>query len=739
MHRWGRGKAPAALKDRTSSSLQMARPQKTLLALPQKEGVQAAAVAPTLLPNLKSSCFDHALHQGLLHPTRRRCSPTSAPTPKLSKKRKVHAAGDMFPTDWSPPPIEFLNLRVPQASRGAPAQRWVGPRGPQGLRTWAPQLPEELGQEPQDLDPQGSLTSLEELFWNMAGPSQKATAPVVDTHTLFTSGTSESYANSLDYLLQEKRQQALEQEREKLLLHDCPDLYSQDLAEDEAPLTPEHRMLVERFSMSLQVIPPVHPGETVFLPRRHPLYCILDCSHLKPRSHLEGLFLSCPLAQQLSFLRSGLLSNLYLHTPDCPVPLLQWLFQLLTWPPETSSGAFGLLWDLSVNGLFHQSDGDKHWWCPSLQEVTEVFHSLGARSPALGLREPCQHSGRVLKNSTSLNWSEQQDAPLEIALDVSLNYIYKFLALCALAQPGAYTDGDLLGLIELLCRVGLDAGLRLLPKTDLQQLLLLLLENIHEWPRKLQKLCCSLSEVSDHHHNLLALVQFFLDVTSRSRQLRSQLSLVVIARMLDQQETLPLWQEKAQLSLLSQLLSLMRPSSLRQYLGSETLPPCQEQQPKTNAELDHKVCYLCHSLLTLAGVVVSCQDITPDQWGELQLLCMQLDRHINTHIRESPHAMHRTRLKDLAAQTYVRWQELLAHCQPQVVPPQAPGLGGEGSGQVGCPEPAACQPPLQLLSSWLADGWRRQHGVWSCLGGPSSFLSRIKCPGAPGWLSRFSS
>uniref|UniRef100_A0A8C8XDQ3 Coiled-coil SMC6 And NSE5 INteracting (CANIN) domain-containing protein n=1 Tax=Panthera leo TaxID=9689 RepID=A0A8C8XDQ3_PANLE len=393
----------------------------------------------------------------------------------------------MFPTDWSPPPIEFLNLRVPQ-------------------------LPEELGQEPQDLDPQGSLTSLEELFWNMAGPSQKATAPVVDTHTLVS-----QYADLCCWLSSLCREQALEQEREKLLLHDCPDLYSLDLAEDEAPLTPEHRMLVERFSMSLQVIPPVHPGETVFLPRRHPLYCILDCSHLKPRSHLEGLFLSCPLAQQLSFLRSGLLSNLYLHTPDCPVPLLQWLFQLLTWPPETSSGAFGLLWDLSVNGLFHQSDGDKHWWCPSLQEVTEVFHSLGACSPALGLREPCQHSGRVLKNSTSLNWSEQQDAPLEIALDVSLNYIYKFLALCALAQPGAYTDGDLLGLIELLCRVGLDVGLRLLPKTDLQQLLLLLLENIHEWPRKLQKLCCSLSEVSDHHHNLLALVQFFLDVTSRSR------------------------------------------------------------------------------------------------------------------------------------------------------------------------------------------------------------------------------
>lgn len=50
------------------------------------------------------------------------------------------------------------------------------------------------------------------------------------------------------------------------------------------------RMLVERFSVSLQVIPPVHPGETVFLPRHQPLHCLLDRSQLKPRSHLEELF-----------------------------------------------------------------------------------------------------------------------------------------------------------------------------------------------------------------------------------------------------------------------------------------------------------------------------------------------------------------------------------------------------------------------------------------------------------------
>ncbi|XP_009182955.1 protein FAM178B isoform X2 [Papio anubis] len=340
-------------------------------------------------------------------------------------------------------------------------------------------------------------------------------------------------------------------------------------------------------------------------------------------------------------------------------------FQLLTWPPETSSGAFGLLWDLSVDGIFLQPGEDVHLWCPSLQEVREAFHSLGAHSPALYPLGPFWHGGRVLPGEAGMSENKEQDAPQEVALDISLGHIYKFLALCAQAQPGAYTDENLVGLIELLCRAGLDMGLRLLPKVDLQQLLLLLLENIREWPGKLQELCCTLSWVSDHHHNLLALVQFFPDMTSRSRRLRSQLSLVVIARMLGQQETLPLWQEKTQLSSLSRLLGLMRPSSLRQYLGSVPLPPSQEQQPKASAELDHKACYLCHSLLTLAGVVVSCRDVTPDQWGELQLLCMQLDRHISAQIRESPQATHHTMLKDLATQTYIRWQELLTHCQPQ--------------------------------------------------------------------------
>uniref|UniRef100_A0A8C3WH21 Coiled-coil SMC6 And NSE5 INteracting (CANIN) domain-containing protein n=1 Tax=Catagonus wagneri TaxID=51154 RepID=A0A8C3WH21_9CETA len=414
----------------------------------------------------------------------------------------TQASGDMFPSDWSPPPVEFLNLRALHADKAASAQRQADAEGPRSLRRLAFQLPEGLEQEPQDPDSTEHLASLEELLWNEAG-----TRPEV------TSGDSECYVNSLDYLLQEKREQALGREREKLLLRDCPDLDSSDPDEDEVPLVLEHRKLVERFSVSLQGIPEVHPGETVFVPMHHSLPRVLDCPHLKPRSHLEELFLSSPQARQLSFLRSGLLSGLYLHAGYRPEALLRWLFQLLTWPPETSLGAFGLLWDLSVDGLVHQSDEYTCLWCPSLQEVKAAFHSLGAHSPALRPLGPFQHSG----SKASLSQREQQDTPRETALDISLSHICKFLTLCALAQPGAYPDGSLMGLIELLCQAGLDVGLRLLPKTDLQQLLLLLLENIQEWPGKLRPLCCALSQVSDHHHNLLALVQLFPDVTSRSR------------------------------------------------------------------------------------------------------------------------------------------------------------------------------------------------------------------------------
>ncbi|KAL0620406.1 Protein FAM178B [Plecturocebus cupreus] len=161
--------------------------------------MQAAATMPIFMPSPEDDLSDHPLGQGPPSLAWRPCSPTLASAPTLPKKPKMQAPEETFPTNWSPPPMEFLYPRVLQAGREAPAQRWVGAVGPQGLRRLAGELPEELKQEHLDLDPERDLTLLEKLFWKAAGPSQQAAAPE------FPSGGSGSYFNNLDYLLQEKR------------------------------------------------------------------------------------------------------------------------------------------------------------------------------------------------------------------------------------------------------------------------------------------------------------------------------------------------------------------------------------------------------------------------------------------------------------------------------------------------------------------------------------------------------
>lgn len=112
--------------------------------------VQAATDLPILSQSLKCSLLDHLL----LHSVPQFCSPTVALTPKSLKRPKMQMPRDSFPTDWSPPPVEFLNKKAPPARR----------------------RPLE---DPPDSNQKVELASLEELFWNMAGPSQQAGTPEV--------------------------------------------------------------------------------------------------------------------------------------------------------------------------------------------------------------------------------------------------------------------------------------------------------------------------------------------------------------------------------------------------------------------------------------------------------------------------------------------------------------------------------------------------------------------------------
>ncbi|XP_034974752.2 protein FAM178B [Zootoca vivipara] len=492
-----------------------------------------------------------------------------------------------------------------------------------------------------------------------------------ELYTLLSS-EPDCYLSSLDKLLEEKREQSRADEElerslgEKLLLSNSFSLV--EATEENATLSPEaRRFLLEQFLVSQGTIPAVHPGECIFvLPPYLRTALTLDTVRLKPQNQLERYFFGAPFALQMALLQDGFLGTLYHGTCSCPPPLLQWLFQLMSWSPFVSPGAFQTLWEITTPQIA-SADKIPDLWCPMLKDITQAFYNLGACTSALylpGLVQP-EFRPKDVKVSEHLPGSADmkseslpEGASWQLTLTSVLGDIFKFLTLCVASHPHSYPDRHRLALLVLLCRLGLDKNLRKHPQTGLQQLLLVLFEGIQDWSGKLPELCRSLCHVSQHHHNLVAVVRSFPDTTARGRQLRRNLSLCFITKLLGKMQTA--MSSKTQLQQLVHLLPLMKPALLKQGLQQDQRLQVQpgKNHQEVLAELDLEACYLCYSLLTLANVVVGTTAVPLRDQRHLQQLCIQLQQHISTGIREDAGLMYRTELKDLAAQTFVKWEEL---------------------------------------------------------------------------------
>uniref|UniRef100_A0A670J7T7 Family with sequence similarity 178 member B n=1 Tax=Podarcis muralis TaxID=64176 RepID=A0A670J7T7_PODMU len=402
----------------------------------------------------------------------------------------------------------------------------------------------------------------------------------------------------------------------------------------------EKRFLLEQFLVSQATIPAVHPGECIFvLPPYLRTALTLDTVRLKPQNQLERYFFGAPFALQMALLRDGFLGALYHGTCHCPQPLLQWLFQLMSWSPVVSPGAFQTLWEISTPQIASAADKIPDLWCPMLKDITQAFYNLGACTSALylpGLVQP-EFRPKDVKVSEHLPGSADTEseslpegASWQLTLTSVLGDIFKFLTLCVASHPHSYPDRQRLALLVLLCRLGLDKNLRKHPQTGLQQLLVVLFEGIQDWSEKLPELCRSLCHVSQHHHNLVAVVRSFPDTTARGRQLRRNLSLCFITKLLGKMQTAV----SNELQELVHLLPLMKPALLKQGLQQDQRLQVQpgKNQQEVLAELDLE--------------------------RHLQQLCIQLQQHITTGIREDVGLMYRTELKDLAAQTFLKWEEL---------------------------------------------------------------------------------
>ncbi|XP_042674305.1 SMC5-SMC6 complex localization factor protein 2 isoform X2 [Centrocercus urophasianus] len=494
-------------------------------------------------------------------------------------------------------------------------------------------------------------------------------------------GTQVSYVNSLEHLLKEKEQSKRLGELEKRLREDVQrkEIDSSDGENENAvengDLSEEHRAFIKRFSVVAHAIPDYHPGEDVFdlsisgkIFNQHDLD--LRNFHFIPQNPMEKLLLSSDVTQQLFLAVHGFLSSYSCSV--CPIPILKWLFQMMSVHPSycVSTQILDKLIEITLNNA-SISDEQSKPWIPSLADVTTVFVNMGIMFRSLF---PLQHlqpnfNERDILSQRQGTVSKEQPggfadsaSPAFFCLPESnLMNVIKFLDFCTTVIQDGYTDQEILLLLLLLFKISLDKQLKQVSLIDFQCLLTKLLISIKDWDTKMPELCLGVSELSSQHHNLLWLVQLVPSWITRGREVRRRLSLVIIAKLLNKKHTRIPDDCDQQMSLLHQYLVYMKPSNLLEKMRKDEQQNVSEEHIKEhiNTELEQEVYYLIYILLHLVSEASFFDTVNADQRQHLLKFCSTLDKHIKCDIREDARLFYRTKVKDLVARIYGRWQDLI--------------------------------------------------------------------------------
>uniref|UniRef100_A0A4W5LCG5 Coiled-coil SMC6 And NSE5 INteracting (CANIN) domain-containing protein n=1 Tax=Hucho hucho TaxID=62062 RepID=A0A4W5LCG5_9TELE len=176
---------------------------------------------------------------------------------------------------------------------------------------------------------------------------------------------------------------------------------------------------------------------------------------------------------------------------------------------------------------------------------------------------------------------------------------------CTSLCPRAYSDRDLLLLLTVVSRVGLDTQLALKPTEYLRSLLHNLVNSIRDLNSMLPRICMLLIALSEDHHNLRWLVELLPD-SMRGKHLTRHLSVSGISKLLNNRCTYIPSNTEFQLSDLRPYLSRMRPSSLLRGLAATCYrrshhPHRQREEEEDCASMDQQAYFLCYSLLALAN------------------------------------------------------------------------------------------------------------------------------------------
>ncbi|OPJ84278.1 protein FAM178A [Patagioenas fasciata monilis] len=527
--------------------------------------------------------------------------------------------------------------------------------------------------------PKPQAGALEESFPDSF--SQDTVTPLLKLHLSKTPVVNQvSYVNSLEHLLKEKEESKRVDELEKLLQEDIEERETDSAAGDDEEnasgdedLSEEHRAFIKRFSVVTRAIPDYHPGEDIFdvstsgkVFNQHNLD--LRNFHFIPQNPIEKLLLGSGAAQQLSLAINGFLNSAY-SCILCPIPILKWLFQMMSVHPDycVSTQILDRLMEITLKNA-SISDEQSKPWIPSLADVSAVFVNMGVAFRSLF---PLQHLQPSFNECDILSQmqetvSEQQPngdltsaGPAFSSLpENNLINVIKFLGFCTTVIQGGYTDQEILLLLLLLFKISLEKQLKQIPLIDFQCLFIKLLISIKDWATKMPELCLAMSELSSHHHNLLWLVQLVPSWIIRGREVRRRLSLVIISKLLNKQHIGIPDDSDQQMSLLHQYLVYMKPSNLLKKMR-EGLEQQSAAGDHLHTELEQEAYYLLYILLHLVSEASFFDVVNSNQRQHLLKLCGALDKHIKCDIREDARLFYRTKVKDLVARIYGKWQDMI--------------------------------------------------------------------------------
>ncbi|XP_075011011.1 SMC5-SMC6 complex localization factor protein 2 isoform X2 [Calonectris borealis] len=528
--------------------------------------------------------------------------------------------------------------------------------------------------------PKPQAGTLEDSF------SQDTVTPLLKLHLSKPPVVSQvSYVNSLEHLLKEKEESKRVDELEKRLQEDLQgretsssDGEDEENANGDENLSEEHRAFIKRFSVIAHAIPDYHPGEDIFdlstsgkIFSQHNLD--LRNFHFIPQNPIEKLLLTSDVTQQLSLAVNGFLSSAY-SCILCPIPILKWLFQMISVHPDycVSTQILDRLMEITLKNA-SISDEQSKPWIPSLADVSAVFVNMGVAFRSLF---PLQHLQPNFNECDILSQMQETVSKQQPRGDLTsaspafsslpennLINVIKFLGFCTTVIQGGYTDQEILLLLLLLFKISLEKQLKQIPLIDFQCLFIKLLISIKDWDTKMPELCLAVSELSSHHHNLLWLVQLVPSWIIRGREVRRRLSLVIISKLLNKKIIEIPDDSDKQMCLLHQFLVYMKPSNLLKKMR-EGLEQQNADGDHLHTELEQEAYYLIYILLHLVSEASFFDVVNSNQRQHLLKLCGALDKHIKCDIREDARLFYRTKVKDLVARIYGKWQDMIQTTRP---------------------------------------------------------------------------